>query len=180
MFTMYEPWVDGELSRLSAAVALPPLFEAWAPITSVVDFGCGTGAWLTVATDLGAPRCVGIDGPAAKSPGELVVHDLCEPLDLGERFDLAICLEVAEHLPDTAADTLVASITAHSDLVLFSAATPGQSGHGHINLQPHSYWDARFDAAGYRMTSVVVAPDMARWYRDNLRLFVREEVPHAA
>jgi hypothetical protein len=35
------------------------------------------------------------------------------------------------------------------EIVYFSAACPGQGGHGHINLQPKSYWVEKFHRAGF-------------------------------
>jgi hypothetical protein len=65
-----------------------------------------------------------------------------KPIDLGRRFALAMSLEVAEHLPPSAAETLVSSISRHSDIGLFSG--PGQGGNVHLNEQRPDYWIRRF------------------------------------
>lgn len=77
-------------------------------------------------------------------------HDLTTPLDLGRRFDLVTCLEVAEHLPSDASETLVDSLCRHADVIVFSAAVPGQGGTGHINERRASFWAALFGTHGYR------------------------------
>jgi Methyltransferase domain len=126
---------------------------------SVVDFGSGSCDWLAALRDLSPGiDCLGVDHPdvptdAIHIPVENFIHaDLSQPVNLGRRFDLAICLEVAEHLPSSAAQTLVDTLMRHSDLVLFSAAIPGQRGKGHINLQWPLYWIERFAVGGINAT----------------------------
>jgi len=70
---------------------------------------------------------------------------------LPRRFDLAICVQVADQLEPTHADSLVASLCDLSDVVLFSAAIPGQGGQGHRNEQWPAYWNARFSGRNFRV-----------------------------
>jgi hypothetical protein len=174
-FTEYHDLIDDVYATAAATAVLPSVFGESAP-ESVIDFGCGTGAWLHVCRTYGVKRLVGVDGPAGRAPTVMVFADLTHPLSLG-RYDLALCLEVAEHLPESAADVIVSTLVGASDRILFSAATPGQGGAGHINEQPHAYWDAKFAAAGFDMVPVDVqgvSRDAAYWYADNLRLYVKE------
>jgi hypothetical protein len=150
---------------------------------SAVDFGAGSCDWLAALRDFSpAIDCVGVDHPnvptdAIHIPIENFIHaDLCQPVDLGRRFDLAICLEVAEHLPSSAAQTLVDTLTRHADLILFSAAIPGQRGKDHINLQWPHYWIERFAASGHQCHDIVRPliwnePRIKHWYRQNTFLF---------
>jgi SAM-dependent methyltransferase len=167
----------------SAQVVVPRL-TAVLPVRSVVDFGCGQGAWLSVWRSAGA-AVVGVDGPYVDR-GRLLIDpalfhpaDLAEPIDLGRRFDLVQSLEVAEHLPATKAEQFIATLTAHGPCVLFSAAVPGQGGENHINEQPLGYWRAMFRNRGY------VAIDCLRpqlvddtvveaSYRYNMMLYINE------
>lgn len=48
--------------------------------------------------------------------------DLSQPFQLAEFFDLAICLEVAEHLPKQSAPGFIQSLVRLAPVVLFSAA----------------------------------------------------------
>jgi hypothetical protein len=95
-----------------AHAALSVLFPDRKP-ASLLDVGCGPGAWLRAATDLGIQDAVGVDGLDLEAdrlfvPKSVIqVHDLDRPLDLGRMFELALCLEVAEHLSTEAADGLV-------------------------------------------------------------------------
>lgn len=173
-------------SARSASVVLPVVHQLLRP-GSVVDVGCGVGTWLRVALDLGATRVVGIDGDYARTSGLQISADSFVAADLfaavpvlGERFDLAISLEVAEHLPAARSDTFVAELCALSDVVLFSAAIPGQLGTDHINLQPQRAWVDRFALRGYRAFDLVrphVWDDerVEAFYRQNVLVFVNSE-----
>ena len=84
---------------------------------SVLDVGCGLGTWLKVVQSRGISDIAGIDGAwldvsKLRVDQRLVeVRDLEKPFDLGRRFDLVICLEVAEHLSANAADNFISSLT---------------------------------------------------------------------
>lgn len=173
-----------EASRTSARLVLPAVFELVKP-DSVVDFGCGTGTWLEAAKALGVKRVLGLEGPWIKkakpliAESELRVSDLSQPIALPERFDLAISLEVAEHLPPERARGFVADVTAASDVVLFGAAIPEQGGTGHVNEQWQSYWADLFKECGYACFDVVRPRfwengDVLPWYKQNAFLYVNE------
>jgi hypothetical protein len=100
-------------------------------------------------------------------------------LDLGRRFDLAQSLEVGEHLPESAAEILVDSLTSHSDRVLFSAAVTGQGGEFHINEKPLSFWQNIFAERGYTAFDCVrphlkTVWDVEPWYKYNTILYVNK------
>lgn len=171
-------------SRRSAAAVVPLLIELFSP-RSVVDVGGGGGLWAAACLANGVSDVVAIDGPwvpkAARitPPDRFVEHDLSSPLTLGRTFDLALCLEAAEHLPPSAAPELVRTLTEAAPVVAFSAALPGQGGDGHINEQPASYWAGLFANRDYLCFS-----DIRRriwnekavevWYRQNLLCFARQ------
>jgi SAM-dependent methyltransferase len=171
-----------EASRISAGLVLPAVFEIVRP-ASVVDFGCGTGTWLEAAKRLGVERVLGIEGPWIRkakpliSPDELTVADLAQPIEVSGRFDLAISLEVAEHLPPARARGFVEDVTRASDVVLFGAAIPEQGGTGHVNEQWQSYWAELFASRGYGCFDIVRPrfwqnPDVLPWYKQNAFLYV--------
>jgi len=157
---------------LSASVVAPIVMEQLAP-RSVLDLGCGWGEWLDA---LGLEDVVGVD--IASEREGVVHHDLTTPLDLGRMFDLVISLETAEHLPEWAAQTYVASIARHTNTVLFSAAVPGQEGLHHVNCQPHEYWHERFYILGFDVADpirplIANNPYVSPWYRENIFVYLR-------
>lgn len=179
---------EGDFYRYLASFAVRsaervvPLLADMLPIGSVVDFGCGHGAWLSVWRKTGAD-IVGFDGAYVErsalliDPASFHAADLAEPIDLGRRFDLVQSLEVAEHLPAARARQFVATLTAHAPLVLFSAAPPGQGGEHHVNEQPPEYWRRLFRERGFVAVDwlrPLVRDDAAvePWYRFNTLLYV--------
>jgi SAM-dependent methyltransferase len=174
-------------SRHSAAIVVPVLVDLIQP-KSVVDVGCGTGVWLSAFRERGVADVLGVDGPwTGGAPRELPdsffrEHDLRQPLKLDQPFDLAVCLEVAEHLPPEAAQPLVESLTRLAPIVFFSAAIPFQGGDGHVNERWPSYWSDLFAAHGYRcpldLRSRFWANDAVEfWYRQNMACYVAEGRP---
>jgi SAM-dependent methyltransferase len=150
---------------------------------AVVDVGCGTGIWLAAFRDAGVAHIRGVDGDWVDRSALEVAQDaftsadLSAPFDLGERFDLAVSLEVAEHLPPTSADGFIASLTALAPVVLFSAAIPWQGGTDHLNEQWPSYWADKFAAHGYVPVDSLRARiwntwEIAWWYRQNAGYWV--------
>ena len=145
----------GQGARRSAEVLLPIVLEYVQP-RSVVDVGCGTGAWLASFVAAGTDAILGLDGPwvdldLLEIPRESFrVVDLTQPTTVERQFDLVVSLEVAEHLDPSAADTFVATLTSLGSVVLFSAAIPYQGGTQHLNERWPSYWFPMFAARGFR------------------------------
>lgn len=167
---------------LRSARRVLPALRRQLRIDSVLDVGCGQGAWLSVWNELGTDTVLGIDGDYVDrgrlliEPERFQAHDLSTAFDLGRRFDLVQSLEVAEHLPLSSAATFIASLTRHGDLVLFSAAPKGQGGDHHINEQSYEYWRLLFRTQGYSPIDLVrpaVKGDRSvePWYRYNTMLY---------
>lgn len=154
---------------------------------SVVDFGCGVGTWLKAFSEAGVPVIQGFEGDWLDT-GHLVIGrdsfgraDLSMPLDLGRTYDLAISLEVAEHIPSEAADTFMDNLTRHSQCVLFSAAIPDQGGTDHVNEQWQSHWINKFADRNYACLDVVRPvfwndKEVLFWYRQNMFLFMEHSM----
>jgi SAM-dependent methyltransferase len=171
-----------EGSYRSAMVVLPLVFSRIAP-RAVVDVGCGTGTWLRAAYELGVHDYLGYDGAHVRQLSiareRFIAADLSRPISSDRRFELAICCEVAEHLPQSASQTLVASLAALSDAILFSAAIPWQGGVHHLNEQWPAYWQELFRARGYSaydfIRPLIWNDDRVEWwYRQNSILYVAD------
>ena len=172
----------------SADVVTGLMVELMHP-ASVVDVGCGTGAWLVAFQRRGVADVFGVDGDWVKpeklliSPNEFLSYDLTKRLQLNRRFDLAISLEVGEHLPASSAQTLVQSLVALSDVVLFSAAVPDQGGYHHVNEQWPEYWAKLFSLNGYVPVDYIRNkvwddPRVTWWYAQNILIYVAESRLH--
>jgi SAM-dependent methyltransferase len=187
--SFYDEQSSGSLR--SARTILRGLFEL-APIATVLDVGCGVGAWPRAALDLGATTVVGADGDYVNREQLLIDRADFRPRDLGEtlqldagdpqRFDLVISVEVAEHLAADRAATFVANLVAHGDLVLFSAAIPNQGGAHHVNEQWPDYWARLFDEAGYDCFDIIRPEIWADdsvdwWYAQNSLVYARRGSP---
>ena len=161
----------------SARALLPIVLDLVSP-TSILDVGCGTGAWLRTAMELGVRDVLGVDGGTAERVIP-VDHfrqvDLEYPLELDRRFDLVICMEVAEHLSPGRGPLLVGDLCRAADVILFSAAIPGQDVPDslvHQNEQWQSYWANLFGELGFRTVDAIRPViwnngDIAFWYRQN-------------
>ena len=172
--------------RLSADRILTILAEYLQP-ASVLDVGCGLGAWLAVLQSRGVDDLRGIDGPWLK-PADAVcdaslleVTDLEAGFDLGRRFDLVLCLEVAEHLSPQAAERFVESLARHSSAILFSAAIPFQGGHHHLNERFLSYWASLFAKHGFQPLDIIRGriwhdQQVVWWLRQNVVLFAHADL----
>lgn len=172
----YEAWLAG--STESADVAVPLIVEAIGP-RSVVDLGCGLGAWLAVFKAHGVEEVLGYDGPWVDrsqllvTPEEFRGADLREPLAVERTFDLAICLETAHMLEEAHAAPLVAALAAFAPVVVFSAGIPGQGGTMHRNEQWPAYWANLFAHHGYVASdpfrfALWERPEVKWWFAQNL------------
>lgn len=175
-----------DTSLTSASIVIPHVLSLCNP-KSVADFGCGVSPWVRALLDMGINDVMGIDGNYVRDeslliPGDHFVRaDIGQPIDLKRRFDLAISMEVAEHLPPEKAATFIATLTSHSGIVLFSAAVPRQGGTYHVNEQWPQYWTSLFSSHGYRCVDCIrdvfwEDDRIAWWYRQNMFLFVADDL----
>lgn len=184
------PYIHCETEHtLVGPQALLPILFANAKPLSLLDVGCGTGTWLKAGIEFGIPDVLGVDGvklPAGQlhvSPEKIKHCDLTQPWSLEKRFDVAFCLEVAEHIDKFFAHILIDALVMHSDLILFSAACPGQPGQHHVNCQWPAYWQELFNARAYACEDVLrweIWEDsrIEPWYRQNI--FLARRAPEIA
>tara|TARA_B100001093_G_C26824485_1_gene1013377 strand:- start:1332 stop:2102 length:771 start_codon:yes stop_codon:yes gene_type:complete len=159
--------------------------------TSVLDLGCGTGAWLKAFKDCGSKQLKGMDGDWIKKDDLLDSEVAFDPINLNElelseeKFDLAMSLEVAEHLEESSANNFVDYLTNSSDIVLFGSAYENQGGTNHINEQKHSYWAKKFVNKGFLPFDFFREKfwddsKVGFWYRQNIFLYIKDgSEPHS-
>jgi len=184
--TFYEE--QSPYSLNSAHKVVPYLSKLFPNITSVIDIGCGIGGWLYEWKQEGK-NVFGIDGndlPKEKKKiieNEYLKHDLSLPLPkLHDKYDFCMSLEVAEHLPPERADSFVKDLCFYSNIILFSAAIPGQTGVNHINEQWPNYWAEKFFKNGYKAYDILrnifwEDADVAWWYAQNMILYLNSNAP---
>jgi 2-polyprenyl-3-methyl-5-hydroxy-6-metoxy-1,4-benzoquinol methylase len=165
---------------------LPDVFHSLT-VQSVVDVGCGLGEWGYQIEKFGAERYVGVDYKVPKD--KLLISEYYD-VDLRKAdnitgigdsflhpFDLCLCLEVAEHLPEKYAAGLIRFLCSLSDYVLFSAAIPGQGGVNHYNEQWQTWWEKLFNDNGYYACEFPLKDRLKGnrnidvWYRQNIVLY---------
>jgi SAM-dependent methyltransferase len=180
----YEALREG--AKKSAEVILPIVLDR-VPVRSVVDVGCGDGTWLAVLQKLGVEDVLGIDGDYVNEgvlqfpQDRFQSFDLTKPFNLARKFDLAISLEVAEHLPSNCAATFVDSLTRLAPAVLFSAAIPLQGGNNHINEQWPDKWAELFKKNSYLPVDFIRKRVWENevvewWYAQNTLLFAHTDI----
>ena len=132
-------------SSISAMETIPVIKELIVP-SSVLDVGCGIGAWLREWQNNGVNNILGVDGDYVDTNQLLIskecfiTADLEKELRLPEKYDLVMSLEVAEHLKFESAETFIKALCSAGNIVMFSAAIPYQEGVHHVNEQYPGFW----------------------------------------
>lgn len=165
-------------------IIVPFLIEQYKP-TSILDVGCGIGTFLYIFQKEGIEDILGIDGEWVDisklyiSRDKFKTADLESGFDLKRKFDLILCLEVAEHLNENAANRFIKSLTDHGDIIIFSAALPGQGGDNHLNEKPFAYWQKKFEQYDYFFADIFRErfwnnENVNWWYKQNMFLVVKK------
>lgn len=178
--TLVEPYARSSVPQMTRSIV-----ETFHP-ASVIDVGCGSGALLVALRKLGVRRLFGLDAAEAgldiaraRRVDTRKFDITTDRWDSPEKFDLAVSMETAEHLPASAAGRYVELLCSLAPVVVFTAAHPGQGGIGHINEQRPEYWKGFFNAHGFQCLEKTVADWQPIWraagvagfYTDNLMIF---------
>ncbi|KKR54638.1 MAG: Glycosyl transferase family 2 [Parcubacteria group bacterium GW2011_GWA2_40_23] len=169
----------------SAQIIVPLIIDFLKP-KSVVDVGCGTADFLKVFIENGVEDILGLDGSWMDNKAIVIPKssfkkiDLKESIQLNRTFDLAMSLEVAEHLPKEYAQRFIDDLSKLSPVILFSAAIPLQGGTHHINEQWQDYWKnlfakRNFVAIDWLRPQIWNNEEVSIWYAQNTLLYVRQD-----
>jgi SAM-dependent methyltransferase len=173
-------------NSLKSAKEIVPLVLGFTRPQSVVDVGCGTGAWLSVFREQGIKDVLGIDGDYVDRNSLLIpeksfqAHNLGGPLKIGRKFDLVVSLEVAEHLSSRHAKSFVESLTFLGPVIMFSAAIPYQGGRNHVNEQWQDYWrnlfyEKGFEAVDFVRKRVWDNPEVGPEFAQNIIMYIQKD-----
>lgn len=158
------------------------LLDEYPGINSVIDVGCGVGSFLLAFQKRGISDLRGLEGDWVQDdqwvmPRKAIEKcDLKNPAEQNRKYDLAISLEVAEHLPPESASRFVDFLCSLSDTILFSAAVPGQGGENHLNENWQSFWAELFQGQGFYPRDLI-RPKIWKdeliyfWYRQNTLVY---------
>jgi len=121
---------------------------------SVIDWGCGCGYLLEKLLMNGITDIHGIEGSKEVVP--FIPESLIPFINIADvllcdsaGYDLAISIEVGEHLKEKDSAKFVNNICNSADkYIWWSAAQIGQNGTGHINCRPLSWWEKVFEEVG--------------------------------
>ena len=162
-------------------------------INSLCDVGGSVGIWTNTflqmkgITEDQDADVMFIDGDYVKDDMFVAPKKYFRPFNLeeridlgGKRFDLAMSLEVAEHLSPKRAESFVEDLTKLSDVIMFSAAVEGQGGTHHVNEQYMPYWVEKFEKFGYAPFDLIrpeiqFCMDVPWYYRQNIIVLVNKE-----
>jgi hypothetical protein len=144
-----------ESDELPQAVRLANYIQTYIKPYVFYDFGCSTGLYLReVKKRLPMIESKGFEfseeAIATALCPDIIKTDLTVPLFFGKKSNtLGLCLEVLEHIDDSFWREVLTNLTNHCDILIFSAALPGQGGTGHINCRPRIDWIRRFHELGW-------------------------------
>lgn len=175
-----------ETTSLESARVVVPLVMDLVHPRSVADAGCGLGIWLSVFRENGVDEVAGFDGDYVERKHLRIPAASFHPTELAQTrpsdrtFDLAVSLEVAEHLPPASSESFADFLASLAPVLLFSAAIPGQPGTAHINPRWHGYWHEAFARRGYRVFDPLRPrlwhdERVSLHYRQNIFLYARED-----
>lgn len=182
-------------ANFSAREAYRPAYDRVAEVlTTVLDFqtcidvGSGQGFLIDAMLAYGIDACgieMSRDALGYASEQAAVRTNVGNVLwgNTSIKFDLVCCIEVAEHIDPEHSARLVAKLTEFAkDTIYFTAASPYQPGHGHINCRPATDWIYWFSRCGYKLdiektTDIrarLGALEAAPWIAQNTMLFTKE------
>jgi len=120
-----------------------------------LDFGASSGLYVReIKHRMPTIESVGYEfsEDAVKNAlcSDIILADLTNPLDRVKKDNtVGICLEVLEHISEDDWRPVLQNISDLCDVILFSAAVPGQGGTGHINCRWKIDWIRRFNKLGW-------------------------------
>ena len=175
--------------NLSVPREIVPVIIEYFKIKSLIDVGGGIWAFTRVFQDFWV-NAVCVDWPRVDKSKLFIdekffiERNFEQYNEFWEKYDLALSLEVAEHLSSNAAESFVKTLCNCSDYVIFSAAFPYQWWQNHINEQPPQYREKIFNQEWFEICDcfrhLIRDNKKIPWrYRNNIFLYHKKwvEIP---
>jgi len=189
----FEEWGPSHEKYVKSAEIIADILHDRFRPKRLADLGAGCGVYGQRFAEHGV-EVVSIDGvlPPAESsyPVSIQIRDLTVPFEnVWGSFDLALCLEVAEHIPEALADAFLDNILRFSDRLVLSAAQPNQCGHHHVNERPKRYWVSKLAAKGFSynrhetglvLTALTAARPPYMWMVEQISVYDRAKITAGA
>lgn len=180
-----EVYLASEFSYKMSQKIFEFLLNSGLEVKSAIDIGGGLGVWMKAFKDTSTSlkrdevKILVVDGCDINrekylEKDEFLLRDLTkyDASQISEtKYDIAVSIEVAEHLDEKYADGFVENLCKLSDIVLFSAAVKYQGGAHHVNERQQSYWKEKFERCGYKVIDCV-RPHF--WNDESIDLVVRQ------
>jgi hypothetical protein len=145
---------------------------------NVLDIGCGPGMYVDELLKRKVDA-LGIEISDEIQKPYVLNKSLFE---MNETADVVMCLEVAEHLPEDKANDIVKKVVESTEnILIWTAAIPGQGGVGHINCQPKEYWREKIEKEGLvyndKLTqdcrNFALRGYHMGWFVNNVQIFIK-------
>ena len=121
--------------------------------TRVFDGGCAHGFLVEAFWDRGVEAWGRDISEFAISQVRPDIKKFCSVGSIANsiigRYDLVVCIEVVEHMPEEEAIRAIVSMTAVTDQIVFSSSSTDLTEPTHINVRPPIYWLRLFQAQGF-------------------------------
>ncbi len=150
----------------------------------VTDFGCGLGNYCNDIESQTSSTSMGVEGNIPKEAVHKYILERDLTTDLTSEFtfscDLAISLEVGEHIPKEQMSTYLDNITHHAEQYLITSwAVRGQDGFGHVNCLDNHEILPEFEKRGFVLMEKEtkdarsIIEDKCWWFRNTLFVLKR-------
>lgn len=155
--------------------------ETFNPV-KIADMGCGVGDYCKVCLSYGY-KIDGYEGSQIACQkavcGNIECVDLSKPAEPKDDYDLVLCLEVGEHIPQKHQEVFIDNLDRFSkDILILSWALPGQVGTGHVNCLSNEtvielMGDKNFNF-DKNMSEYLRKNSELSWFKNTLMVFRRE------
>ena len=180
-------WGDNaSQQKVLAEYFVPKIIKKFNP-KYVLDVGCGTGQWLDEYRKYNIIT-KGIEGSSNawhimsdKTKEVVLKRDLRDKIEEEDyNIDFVQSFEVAEHIEEEYADVFIYNLIKDDpDIVLLTAALPGQHGLQHVNCQEREYWMKKMKDKDYLFNQDLLneikdwgtPDDCPFWWHSNLMVF---------